>query len=187
MMKHRIKHGRTLATGALVGATAILSLGMAQPANEPTARVLTRLERIERALLVQDSTLPADPARSIEGMLADVLASQLRLEATLADLDEARLEELASRIRFIHDSLLDVKVADVPELARRIREIERQLAGLGATRRIDDLVRQIDDVERDARDLVQRAKDDIRRDLDRTDSEIRRLEGRVRRVESKIK
>lgn len=180
--------GRSLAVGTVIGAGTVIVLGMAlgltQPAERPS--VEARLDRLERAMLKPESTLPEDPERSIESMLEEILVSTKRSEAMLAGLDEARIEELAARVRFVHNSLLTVKVGQIVDLERRVRDIERQFQGLGSTTRLDDIVRRVDQMERD-QDRAQRTADDNQRRLDRTLSDVQRLDRRVSRVESRIR
>lgn len=178
------RQGWTLLAGIVIGAGVVLAMGMAQPPRDDD--VAARLDRLERAMLKPESTLPEDPKKSIEAMLEQVLASARRTEATLAGLDNARIEDLATRVRFIHDSLLNVKVGQVVDLERRIGDIERQFRVIGTTTRLEDIVRRVDQVERDVMTIDRTVSDNQRR-ADRASSDVQRLERRVSRVESKIR
>ncbi|MFG0313016.1 MAG: hypothetical protein ACF8LL_02350, partial [Phycisphaerales bacterium] len=133
-----------------------------------------------------ESTLPADPKKSIEAMLEDILASTTRTEKMLANLDETRIDDLARRVRTIYDSLLNVKVTDIVDIERRLEDIERQFRGIGSTTRLEDLVRDIDRLERDMRDAARQVADDSRRDLNALQNDLRRIDMRLGRVERKI-
>lgn len=179
------KQGWALAAGIVIGAGTMMALGMAQPSGQPSD-LEARLDRLERAVLKPDSKLPEDPKQSIEAMLEQILASTQRTEAMFAALDEQRLDELAARIRFIHDSLLNVKIVQITDLERRVRDIERQFAGIGQTVRLEDVVRRVDQIERDRR-IYERTADDNQRRIDRLLSDVQRMDRRVTRVESKIR
>jgi hypothetical protein len=181
-------NGRTMVVAALVGGAVALSFGLAaQPANRQADEVMSRLDRLEKAVLKPESALPEDPDRSIEQMLEDVLAATGRIETQIGLLDDAKLDELSRRVRVIYDSLLNVKIARLVDIEIRLRDMERQFERLGPAGRLEDVVRQIDDLERQVQIDMQRASDDNRRAIDDATRELRRLDTRLTRVEAKIK
>ncbi len=134
-----------------------------QNATPVERAILARLDRIERGLFRERSTLPRSEKDSVE----------LRLEQLLV---EIRAERPAERLGNDGARIRDLD-RDLRELDDRVsRDVERPVNDL--TRRVQDVEREVDRIEARAGDI--RAIEDLRRSLGRLERQIASIERRIR-------
>ncbi len=166
----------------LIGCGIVGALALAQPqpgrGGEPDPilqdatpveqAILQRLDRIERGLFRENSTLPRSTNDSLEQRLEHLLIEVRGGGGAKAD-PPGRLDNEPARIRDLDQ--------DLRELDRRVeREIERPVELL--TRRVADVEREVDRLATNRDDS--REIESLRRSLGRIERQIASIERRIR-------
>ncbi|MCB9844494.1 MAG: hypothetical protein H6811_00705 [Phycisphaeraceae bacterium] len=159
--------------GACVGTSILIASGLAPPPvhaasrvaqpegpaggpADPAPDVMARLERLERALLKPDSTLPDDPDRSLESMLEEILSAARA--GSGAPFDAALMRDIRREVEALSDDVeRDVK-RPLDALRRDVDDLQRSLGGAtgsdvsgeirGLERSLQSISRQLDSIDR---------------------------------------